>query len=323
VLLIVGLMVGMLASCACGPAALFAMWPAVLELNSDVTGLLALAATGVGALTLIFIVIALTGVVPDERYTAAGRQVARRWGAVSRWLRGHEAFGELPPAAVTAWERYLAYGVALGAAPVAAATIDLRVGRVDLIASTHGGHSRLIRVRYPRGRRGNAPSGVRLLSALGGLALLAALAWSFRGELLSLPEAAQAAIVVLITLLAVRWVYRAVLAGADVLRPGRQTGQVVRIVPFGTFGDAQTTPQLDVLYSSRLLRPFVRRFGRPATTEDGTGLVPGYCAVIDDGRSDTVRAMTVRTKLAIQLRPGEIVDVRVQRWSGHLVAVSR
>ncbi len=46
----------------------------------------------------------------------------------------------------------------------------------------------------------------------------------------------------------------------------------------------------------------------------------GYYAVIDEGRSDTVHAWIVRTKVAVRLRAGEDVTVRVQPWSGHLIA---
>ena len=46
--------------------------------------------------------------------TPEGRAAATHWLAVRRYLSSHGSFEELSPAAVTVWDRYLAYGAALG-----------------------------------------------------------------------------------------------------------------------------------------------------------------------------------------------------------------
>jgi hypothetical protein len=92
-----------------------------------------------------------------ERDTPAGIVAAARWLPVRDWLRAHEQFGDLPPAAVTVWDRYLSYGLALGVAPATGAVLDLgmgdrRRGMGDRrrVWSSYGGRWRRVRVRYPR-----------------------------------------------------------------------------------------------------------------------------------------------------------------------------
>lgn len=85
-----------------------------------------------------------------ERDTAVGREAASRWLGVRRWLVDTESFGDLPPAAVAVWDRYLAYGAAVGAARLASEVIDLSVSSRRKIWSSYGGTWRVVRVRYPR-----------------------------------------------------------------------------------------------------------------------------------------------------------------------------
>jgi hypothetical protein len=71
--------------------------------------------TGIGAI-LVIVYIALTIVVGERSrvwLTAEGRSVLARWLGVRDWLQAHEVFADLPPAAVTVWGRYLAYGAAM------------------------------------------------------------------------------------------------------------------------------------------------------------------------------------------------------------------
>jgi hypothetical protein len=49
--------------------------------------------------------------------TPDGRAAAAHWLAVRRYLSNHGSFDTLPPAAVTVWDRYLAYSTALGLSP--------------------------------------------------------------------------------------------------------------------------------------------------------------------------------------------------------------
>jgi hypothetical protein len=71
-----------------------------------------------------------------ERDTPAGREVAARWLGVQTWLRGHDQFAELPPAAVAVWDRYLSYGAALGVTRLASAVLDLEMGNRKLLWSS-------------------------------------------------------------------------------------------------------------------------------------------------------------------------------------------
>ena len=75
-----------------------------------------------------------------ERDTPAGREVAGHWLGVRAWLRGHEAFAQLPPSAVAVWDRYLGYGAAVGCTRVASAVIDLGMGNRKRVWSSFGGH---------------------------------------------------------------------------------------------------------------------------------------------------------------------------------------
>ena len=84
-----------------------------------------------------------------ERATPAGAQAASRWLGVQAWLRGHEQFAELPPSAVASWDRYLAYGAALGVTRCAGDVLDLEVGDRRNVWSAYGGGWRRIKVRYP------------------------------------------------------------------------------------------------------------------------------------------------------------------------------
>ncbi|MEV6849308.1 hypothetical protein [Actinoplanes sp. NPDC051411] len=105
---------------------------------------------------LCFLTVAgvLAGLVQHvgERDTPAGLEAASRWFGVQAWLRNHEQFADLPPSAVAIWDRYLAYGAALGVTRRASAVLDLEVGDRRNIWSSYGGGWHRVRVRYPRGR---------------------------------------------------------------------------------------------------------------------------------------------------------------------------
>ncbi|NUO60897.1 MAG: DUF2207 domain-containing protein [Hamadaea sp.] len=85
-----------------------------------------------------------------ERDTPAGREVAARWLGVRGWLRGHEAFADLPPSAVAVWDRYLSYGAALGVNRVVTGVLHLGLGDRKRVWSSFGGEWHRVRVRYPR-----------------------------------------------------------------------------------------------------------------------------------------------------------------------------
>ncbi|GIH19887.1 DUF2207 family protein [Rugosimonospora africana] len=85
-----------------------------------------------------------------ERDTPAGRAACARWLGVKTWLRNTEELASLPPAAVAVWDRYLAYGAALGAARTTSVVIDLGMGNRRRVWSSYGGRWQRVRVRYPR-----------------------------------------------------------------------------------------------------------------------------------------------------------------------------
>jgi hypothetical protein len=119
----------------------------------------------IGAVTWI---VAMVGLVRlrDLRDTPAGSAACARWLGVREYLRSRDAFDDLPPSAVTVWERYLAYGVALGAAHATTNALPFAAGDPEVAWSRTTGTWRQIRIRYPeRFGFGDAP----ILVLLGGL----------------------------------------------------------------------------------------------------------------------------------------------------------
>lgn len=84
----------------------------------------------------------------QQRDTARGLAAASGWLGVRRHLRDG-AFPDLPPAAVTIWERYLAYAAAFGVARNAVRAIPMGAEDHRRAWSTFGGRWREVRVRYP------------------------------------------------------------------------------------------------------------------------------------------------------------------------------
>lgn len=84
------------------------------------------------------------------RDTAAGRAACSHWLGVRQYLRDAGNFGDLPAAAVTTWEGYLAYGTALGVAHRAAEELPFDIEDPDSAWSRYGGDWHELRVEYPR-----------------------------------------------------------------------------------------------------------------------------------------------------------------------------
>ncbi|HLL64859.1 MAG TPA: hypothetical protein VK453_03815 [Micromonosporaceae bacterium] len=312
----------LLIGCLAGPLASLLI-PNLGDLPDWAQGGVGVAFLGVWALASPFLMMAIAGDMPDTRLTGLGRRVSDHWGRVAAWLRAHESFGQLPPSAVAVWDRYLAYGVALDAAPIATAALDLGTGRVAVLGSNYRGIWRPLGVSYPRegGLRG-APAGFRLLVSVASL-----LGWYGVWLVLARPVADLPAYVgyplaAVGALLALNSAYRTVRALGDLVASRRMTGQVLRITPTGTFGDAVSNDRLLRVYRSPVVRFLLRSMGTPHRAEDGHSLIPGYHVVIDDGHGDVLRAWRLRTRLAEQIRVGDVLRVRVQRWSRHVVAVA-
>lgn len=85
-----------------------------------------------------------------ERDTPAGQAAGARWLGLRQQLSEDRSFGEAPPAAVAIWDRYLAYGAAMGVAAAAVRALPLG-SESDTVAWSHyGGQWRTVRINYPK-----------------------------------------------------------------------------------------------------------------------------------------------------------------------------
>jgi len=216
-----------------------------------------------------------------ERDTPAGREAAARWLGVRDWLRAHEQFAELPPAAVAVWDRYLAYGAAVGASRLASAVLDLEMGDKRLVWSSFGGTWHRVRVRYPAfWPRYGRPLSFLIVS---GLAYVAAgsLILKFLPDRWYLPAAG----IVLLLL----GIYRLVRALLDLATQREITGEVLWLSLWKSRRkDDETIPWLDHL-------------------------------ALDDGTSDRTTAWGLPTEFRGQCRDGDTVTVTVRPWSRRIV----
>lgn len=107
----------------------------------------------VGALALGFVgwfaLMAIPFSLRAERDTEAGRAAAARWLGLREYLQDDELFDEAPPAAVAIWDRYLAYGAAMGVAAGAVRALPLGAESDTEAWSSYGGRWHVVRVRYP------------------------------------------------------------------------------------------------------------------------------------------------------------------------------
>ncbi len=96
--------------------------------------------------------VVLLGVVAtlrSVRYSPSGTRAASRWLGVKRYLRHDPSFADATPAAVTIWNRLLAYGAALGAARATAAAIPLATEDRRTAWSRAGGDWHQVHIEYP------------------------------------------------------------------------------------------------------------------------------------------------------------------------------
>lgn len=220
------------------------------------------------------------------RHTDLGRQTGSYWLGVAGWLAAHESLASLPPAAVAVWDRYLAYGVALGVNPVADAGLDLRVGHTSRFISRYTGTMRTIVIRYPRDPFAYTQAGVRALWSAVVLAAWAVFWW--RGEPLtkSWPIWVRVAILAVAVAWTARTTYRFVRSSHAKLTPMTITGQVL---------------------AAHSWRP----------RADHTA---GWVQIaIDDGVHSRTRPWLVRADRAAGIRPGDVVRIRAQRWTHYVL----
>ena len=228
----------------------------------------------------LLLVLPVEIVLPEpDRLTAQGRSVTAYWLGVAAWLRAHEPLRDLPPAAVAVWDRYLAYGAALGVMPHAVHALDLETtGQRDVLWSTHGGQPRPVRVSYLRPNRLLRPLGrVGAKLARPG-AVLSLLLWSavvaFSGAWVQPYQWWRVALAILGVVQLGRAAYRFVWSFVDIRWPVTVTGTLIDITIAG-----ETTVDDD-------------RAGMPAS------LPTHYHMVIDDGTSDQLRPWIVNRDLA-------------------------
>ncbi|MGW8333607.1 DUF2207 family protein [Streptomyces sp. NPDC055897] len=114
-----------------------------------------------GALPAVALMWLLARVL-GERATPRGLERAGHWAGVRTWLHAHEEFAQLPPAAVTVWDRYLGYGTALGVTSRAGRLLGFDAGDKRRVWSSYGGTWRPVRISYPRLRPGFGATTSRL-----------------------------------------------------------------------------------------------------------------------------------------------------------------
>src|SRR5437588_348566 len=95
------------------------------------------------------VLMALTSVFRAQRETPAGSVAAAKWLGLREHLHADAAFPTLPPAAVAIWDRYLAYGAALGVAAGAVHALPMGPESDREAWSSYGGRWHLVRVHYP------------------------------------------------------------------------------------------------------------------------------------------------------------------------------
>ncbi|NJC72223.1 DUF2207 domain-containing protein [Planosporangium thailandense] len=251
----------------------------------------------------LFLVVtaALCGVaakVGGERDTAAGRAVAARWLGVRDWLAGHESFADLPPAAVTVWDRYLPYGAALGVTRVASKVIDLGLADRKRIWSSYTGGWRRVTVTYPRllPRYGQRPGWILFRAAIA-----AVIGWNFappRDLWHGLFESDPVGVVFTLVGSALLGYagYTAVRVLLDAVAPVTVTGEVL----------------WHQVWRTRQVGSDNRRRSIPSL----------YYLVVDDGRADRTRAWILPAEIADRCRTGDVVTARIRPWTRRVVDVA-
>ncbi|GIF72325.1 DUF2207 family protein [Asanoa siamensis] len=256
----------------------------------------------------------LSGRYRGDRSTPAGRAVAARWLGVRDWLDGHDAFADLPPAAVMVWDRYLGYGAAVHVAHAATAALDLGMGSRYLVWSSYGGHWRRVKVRYPRvlDRYGQTTKTlvkggvIRLVigAVLAGVARtlpnvvpteLGPLDSSYSGDDISTFTSPTRLIAAALATLFIVWgLYRIVRATVDHHTPVEITGEVLWIEVWRSASQGEDSPSI----------PWLHHYA------------------VDDGTADRTVAWGLPSEWSGRSSPGDVVRFSVRRWSRRVVALT-
>lgn len=226
--------------------------------------------------------------VDRYRPTRAGRRATGYWLGVRRWLRGHDGFAELPPAAVQVWGQYLSYGSALGVNGYATAAVGLTGDRPSEVGSVYGGQFRVLQVRYP-GRLAGIATRTRIVAVLLGTALLAVAArwWVASG--------------------ADRWA-TADRAGWLGPVPVALGGIVALLLGYGLIRGV-----LDLTVPTGVRGLVVARTElRVGRTLPNTAV---YAIVVDTGHGGLTRAWLATRTVGEKIALNTVVDLRARRWS--------
>jgi hypothetical protein len=262
------------------------------------------------AIVTWFVLGGIAGRSHGERDTPAGREVASRWLGVRAWLRGHDAFGDLPPAAVAVWDRYLSYGAAVGATRVSSAVIDLGMGNRRNVWSSYaaGGPPswHRVRVHYPRfwPRYGKtAPKLLLKALILGGLGYLLVRFWyKAIDTVFTTSTFAHSAAVPYLTLIKsggvlagfagmAYFVYVLIRTAVDLASPVTIVGEVVWTERWRSTGGENKTVLIDYL-------------------------------AVDEGSSDQTRAWAMPRGVGSACHAGDTVEFTVRRWSRRVTALT-
>jgi len=278
------LMVTLLSTLAAVPAVLLTL--VIMERSGEVGAGPGAGLIGWGLLS------ALAGRPLGERDTPAGRELAARWFGLRTFLRNDEAFAELPPSAVTVWDRYLSYGDALGVTRVCSALIDLGMGNRKRVWSSFGGGWHRVRVRYPKfwGRYGATVPRV-LIGSAGVLVVGYFIVKAFGPQGFDPPDSRTRLLgdlpLILGLYLVVRGLYRLLRLGGDLLVPKTITGEVLWVELWKSTAEQEDKPA----------RPLVHYFA------------------VDDGTDERTTAWALPSDWYGRARPGDVVTITVRPWT--------
>ncbi|HLL67765.1 MAG TPA: hypothetical protein VK453_18930 [Micromonosporaceae bacterium] len=228
-----------------------------------------------------------------ERVTARGREVAARWISLKAYLEGHDSFADLPPAAVTVWERYLSYGHALGVARGCSSAIDLgTVGRRRRrVWSSSGGTWRRVQVRFPgRWPRYGESAGWLLFKAVVSVVLGLCLS---AGEFSMVPS-----------------------SSTELGDPGWIFHRVLVLLLFGYGGYTLLTGMIATICRVTVTGEVV--WLQPWKSQHPKGGQPVsvlYYLAVDDGRSDQTVAWALPGNLVTSVNRGDVVTIKARRWT--------
>jgi hypothetical protein len=243
-----------------------------------------------------------------ERDTSAGRQAASRWLGVRDWLRGHEAFADLPPSAVAVWDRYLAYGAAVGTTRLASAVIDIGMADRKRLWSCFGGTWHRVRVSYPRfglryGKKAHVPIlrglicgaiGYFLIAKLSGLVDRVKTDESLPNSVAHGADLFTRVAILVGVVLFVYGLYTLVRGVIDMATPVTITGEVLWQELWQSHPGGENSPP----------RPWLH-----------------YLAV-DDGKADRTVAWGLPTELSSRCEPGDTVTIKVRRWTRRVLTIT-